>query len=148
VAIASAGELDEFDHNTFFEAKGTGETAQFKNKNDVQKWLHIIRSSHAPKTVEHPKTGTRPPFPFSDVRLLPYLQHRSGSYPTLPPATRWRTCSPRSTTPFGTATRSSAAGASAGIGVEALRAGTQAVLIEGIDNSATGLEPWANGLSY
>ncbi|OGQ97684.1 MAG: hypothetical protein A2284_00650 [Deltaproteobacteria bacterium RIFOXYA12_FULL_61_11] len=24
---------------------------------------------------EHLKTGTRPPFPYSDVRLLPYLQH-------------------------------------------------------------------------
>jgi hypothetical protein len=28
--------------------------------------------------VEHLKTGTRPPFPYSDVRLLPYLQHSFG----------------------------------------------------------------------
>ena len=28
-----------------------------------------------PKSVEHLKTGTRPPFPYSDVALLPYLQH-------------------------------------------------------------------------
>jgi len=27
------------------------------------------------KAVEYLKTGTRPPFPYSDVRLLPYLQH-------------------------------------------------------------------------
>ncbi|MCC7195802.1 MAG: hypothetical protein IT356_09625 [Gemmatimonadaceae bacterium] len=27
------------------------------------------------QAVEHLKTGTRPPFPYSDVRLLPYLQH-------------------------------------------------------------------------
>ena len=49
--------------------------AQFKHKSDVQKWLDIIRGGYAPKAVEYLKTGTRPPFPYSDVRLLPYLQH-------------------------------------------------------------------------
>jgi hypothetical protein len=75
LAIASAGEFDEFDLNAFFEASGTGAQAQFKHKSDVQKWLDIIRGGYAPKAVEHLKTGTRPPFPYSDVRLLPYLQH-------------------------------------------------------------------------
>lgn len=75
LAIASAGEFDEFDLNAFFEATGTNAKAQFKHKNDVQKWLDIIRGGYAPKSVEHLKTGTRPPFPYSDVRLLPYLQH-------------------------------------------------------------------------
>jgi len=75
VAIASAGEFDEFDLNAFFEASGTGTEAQFKHKSDVQKWLDIIRGGYAPRAVEHLKTGTRPPFPYSDVRLLPYLQH-------------------------------------------------------------------------
>ena len=75
VAIASAGEFDEFDLNAFFEASGTGNAARFKHKSDVQKWLDIIRGGYAPKSVEHLKTGTRPPFPYSDVRLLPYLQH-------------------------------------------------------------------------
>lgn len=75
VAIASAGEFDEFDLNAFFEALGTGKKAQFKHKTDVQKWLDIIRGSYAPKAMEHLKTGTRPPFPYSDDRLLPYLQH-------------------------------------------------------------------------
>ncbi|MFN8572366.1 MAG: hypothetical protein U0132_09935 [Gemmatimonadaceae bacterium] len=75
VAIASAGEFDEFDLNAFFEATGTGAKAQFKHKSDVQKWLDIIRGGHAPKATEYLKTGTRPPFPFSDARLLPYLQH-------------------------------------------------------------------------
>jgi hypothetical protein len=75
VAIASAGEFDEFDLNAFFEASGTGAKAQFKHQSDVQKWLDIIRGSYAPRAVEHLKTGTRPPFPYSDVRLLPYLQH-------------------------------------------------------------------------
>ena len=75
VAIASAGEFDEFDLNAFFEASGSGVLAQFKHKSDVQKWLDIIRGGYAPKAVEYLKTGTRPPFPYSDVRLLPYLQH-------------------------------------------------------------------------
>lgn len=75
VAIASAGEFDEFDLNEFFSATGVGKSAHFKHKNDVQKWLDIIRGSYAPRAVEHLKTGTRPPFPYSDVRLLPYLQH-------------------------------------------------------------------------
>ena len=75
LAIASAGEFDEFDLNAFFEASGTGAKAQFKHKNDVQKWLDIIRGGYAPKAVEFLKAGTRPPFPYSDVRLLPYLQH-------------------------------------------------------------------------
>ena len=75
LAIASAGEFDEFDLNEFFAASGTGTSAQFKHKSDVQKWLDIIRGAYAPKAVEHLKTGTRPPFPYSDVRLLPYLQH-------------------------------------------------------------------------
>lgn len=75
VAIASAGEFDEFDLNAFFEASGSGKAAQFKHKSDVQKWLDIIRGSYLPKATEYLKTGTRPPFPYSDVRLLPYLQH-------------------------------------------------------------------------
>ena len=75
LAIASGGEFDEFDLNEFFAATGTAKGAQFKHKNDVQKWLDIIRGQYMPNSVEHLKTGTRPPFPYSDVRLLPYLQH-------------------------------------------------------------------------
>jgi len=75
LAIASGGEFDEFDLNAFFEATGTGGEAEFKHKSDVQKWLEIIRGAYAPKAVDFLKTGTRPPFPYSDVRLLPYLQH-------------------------------------------------------------------------
>lgn len=75
LAIASAGEFDEFDLNAFFEASGTGNKAKFKHKNDVQKWLDIIRGGYMRKAVEYLKTSTRPPFPYSDARLLPYLQH-------------------------------------------------------------------------
>lgn len=75
LAVASLGEFNEFDLNAFFEASGKGKKAQFKHKSDVQKWLDIIRGQYAPKSHEHLKTGTRPPFPYSDDRLLPYLQH-------------------------------------------------------------------------
>ena len=75
IAIASGGEFDEFDLNAFFEATGEDKKARFKHKSDVQKWLDIIRGQYAPRAVESLKTGTRPPFPYSDARLLPYLQH-------------------------------------------------------------------------
>ncbi len=75
LSVASGGEFDEFDLNAFFEALGDGEKAQFKHKGDVQKWLDIIRGGNLTKEKESLKTGTRPPFPYSDVRLRPYLQH-------------------------------------------------------------------------
>ena len=75
LAIASAGEFDEFDLNTFFEATGTSSQAEFKHKTDVQKWLDIIRGDHVSAAVDQLKSGSRPPFPYSDVRLRPYLQH-------------------------------------------------------------------------
>jgi hypothetical protein len=76
LAIASGGEFDEFDLNEFFAATGTNASAEFKHKNDVQHWLDIIRGSYAPTQVDFLKLGSqRPPFPYSDVRLLPYLQH-------------------------------------------------------------------------
>ena len=75
LTVASAGEFDEFDLNEFFAATGTGKAAQFKYKSDVQKWLDIIRGQYAPKIVDGLKAGLPPPFPYSDVRLLPYLQH-------------------------------------------------------------------------
>ncbi len=75
LAVASGGEFDEFDLNTFFEATGTDAFAEFKHKLDVQKWLDIIRGGHTAQSAELLKAGSRPPFPYSDVRLLPYLQH-------------------------------------------------------------------------
>ncbi len=75
LAIASGGEFDEFDLNEFFSATGVGRGAKFKHGSDVQKWLDIIRGAYAPQVVENLRTGTRPPFPYSDIRLLPYLQH-------------------------------------------------------------------------
>lgn len=76
LAIASGGEFDEFDLNEFFVATGSGESAEFKYKNDVQKWLDIIRGERSASHTDNLKLGTqRPPFPYSDVRLLSHLQH-------------------------------------------------------------------------
>ena len=75
VTIARQGEFDEFDLNAFFEADGTGKSAKFKYKDDVQKWLDIIRGAYLPTQIDAMKMGKRPPFPYSDARLLPYMQH-------------------------------------------------------------------------
>jgi hypothetical protein len=76
VAIANQGEFSEFDLNEFFSATGRGEQAQFKHKSEVQKWLQIIKGDYSPTQVDNLKLGSKkPPFPYSDVRLLPYLEH-------------------------------------------------------------------------
>lgn len=75
LAIASGGEFDEFDLGEFFAASGKSVLAAFKHKDEVQKWLDIIRGSYAPQNLDALKAGSRPPFPYSDVRLLPYLNH-------------------------------------------------------------------------
>ncbi|WP_238368322.1 DEAD/DEAH box helicase family protein [Mesobacterium pallidum] len=121
LAIASAGEFDEFDLNEFFAATGTGSKAQFKHKSDVQKWLDIIRGQYAPGTVDSLKTGTRPPFPYSDVRLLPYLQHSFWFLPNVAACHAMENLlTERQNTFWHDYKVISAAGASAGIGLEAL----------------------------
>jgi hypothetical protein len=121
LAVASAGEFDEFDLNAFFEASGTGSEVRFKHKNDVQKWLDIIRGEYSPKAVDHLKTGTRPPFPYSDVRLLPYLQHSFWFLPNVASCYAMANLlAERQNTFWCDYKVVVAAGASAGIGLEAL----------------------------
>ena len=121
LAIASGGEFDEFDLNAFFEASGSGQSAQFKHKSDVQKWLDIIRGGYAAKSVEHLKTGTRPPFPYSDVRLLPYLQHSFWFLPNVAACHAMANLLAEKHNVFWhDYTVAVAAGAAAGIGLEAL----------------------------
>jgi hypothetical protein len=121
LAIASAGEFDEFDLNAFFEASGTGILAQFKHKSDIQKWLDIIRGGYMPRAVEFLKTGTRPPFPYSDVRLLPYLQHSFWFLPNVAACHAMANLlGDRQNTFWHDYEVIVAAGASAGIGLDAL----------------------------
>ena len=83
IAVAHQGEFDEFDLNEFFSATGTAVDAKFKHENDVQKWLDLIRGNHAPTQIDALKTGSRPPLPYADSRLLPYLQHSFWFLPTV-----------------------------------------------------------------
>jgi len=70
--VADQGEFDEFDLNEFFRADDSG----FVHEEHVQKWLDLIRGSYKENIITELKQGTeRPPMPFSDVRLLSYLQH-------------------------------------------------------------------------
>lgn len=75
LAVANAGQFDEFDLNAFFAASGDGKDAKFKHKSDVQKWLEILRGSYVPHVAAQLKVGTWHPFPYSNSDLLPYLQH-------------------------------------------------------------------------
>ena len=121
LAIASGGEFDEFDLNAFFEAEGEGDEATFKHAGDVQKWLDIIRGQYAPRTVEALKTGTRPPFPYSDERLLPYLQHAFWFLPNVAACHAMANLLRARHNPFWRGyTVVVAAGAAAGIGLDAL----------------------------
>ncbi len=70
--IASQGEFDEFDLNEFFRA----EDDHFLHEEYVQKWLDLIRGAYTENIVTELKLGKeKPPMPFSDSRLLSYLQH-------------------------------------------------------------------------
>ncbi len=70
--IAEQGEFDEFDLNEFFRADDSG----FLHEEYVQKWIDLIRGSYIENIVTELKLGTeKPPMPFSDSRLLSYLQH-------------------------------------------------------------------------
>jgi hypothetical protein len=128
LAIASGGEFDEFDLNEFFSATGTDAAAKFKHKNDVQKWLDIIRGSYSPQVVDHLKTGTRPPFPYSDVRLLPYLQHAFWFLPNVAACHAMANLLAERQNTFWQGYKVIvSAGASAGIGLEALPPVRQAI---------------------
>ncbi|HRX87840.1 MAG TPA: GIY-YIG nuclease family protein [Steroidobacteraceae bacterium] len=128
VAIASAGEFDEFDLNAFFEASGEGGKARFKHKTDVQKWLDIIRGSYAPRAVHDLKAETRPPFPYSDVRLLPYLQHSFWFLPNVAACNAMANLlAERQNVFWHEYAVVVAAGASAGIGLDALPPARRAI---------------------
>jgi hypothetical protein len=129
LAIASAGEFDEFDLNAFFAPTGKHAAAEFKHKSDVQKWLDIIRGSYAPTQVDNLKLGSqRPPFPYSDVRLLPYLQHSFWFLPNVAACHAMANLlNEKHNTFWHDYTVLSVAGSSAGVGLDALPPVRQAI---------------------
>ena len=76
VRIAEQGVYNEFDLNTFFSAKGEGDKAEFVFKDEVQKWLNIIRGAYKETIVSDLKLKeNKPPMPFSHAPLLQLLTH-------------------------------------------------------------------------
>jgi len=122
IAIASQGEFDEFDLNAFFAATGEGKSATFKYKSEVQKWLDIIHGTYAPTQVDNLKQGSqRPPFPYSDARLAPYLQHSFWFMPSVASCEAMKNLLAEKHNVFWHQYDVlSVAGASAGIGLDAL----------------------------
>ncbi|MES2086181.1 MAG: restriction endonuclease [Pseudomonadota bacterium] len=128
LAIASAGEFDEFDLNEFFAATGTGKDSVFEHKDEVQKWLSIIRGADPSQTQESLKTGAPPPWPYSDVRLLPYLQHSFWFLPNVAACHAMRNLLAEKHNVFWHDYKVLvAAGAGAGIGLDALPPVRQAI---------------------
>lgn len=73
--IAEEGEYNEFDLNEFFSAKEENGHYIFKHEAEVTDWLNLIRGQYLPAKTTELKTGSRPPLPYSDVRLLNVLNH-------------------------------------------------------------------------
>jgi len=73
--VAQKGEFNEFSLNDFFKAEGTGDDARFVHQEQVNQWLLLLRGQYLPSAIDARKDGIRPPLPFEDTRLLPYLSH-------------------------------------------------------------------------
>lgn len=121
--IASGGEFDEFDLNEFFAAEGTGADAKFKHESDVQKWLDLIRGSLAETSIDELKMGARkPPMPYSDSRLKNILTHTFWFLPSVASCYAMANLlSNRQNVFFHEYHVNVAAGAGAGIGLDALK---------------------------
>ncbi|BBA48930.1 hypothetical protein BBJK_02877 [Bifidobacterium bifidum LMG 13195] len=121
--IASGGEFNEFDLNEFFAAEGAGVNAKFKHENDVQKWLDLIRGSLAETSIDELKMGARkPPMPYSDSRLKNILTHTFWFLPSVASCYAMANLlDNRQNIFFHEYHINVAAGASAGIGLDALK---------------------------
>ena len=120
--IAMGGEFNEFDLNVFFSANGVTKSAKFVYENEVQKWLDLIRGSFSETTIDNLKLGAKkPPFPFSHAPLLNVLSHTFWFLPTVASCHAMKNLiKQRQNKFYQNYTVVVAAGASAGIGIEAL----------------------------
>jgi hypothetical protein len=109
--IAMQGEFDGFDLNILF-----------KYEDEVQKWLDLIRGSFNETTVDHLKMGTKkPPLPFSHAPLLKVLNHTFWFLPTVAACNAMALLLAKRQNVFYRDYKVIvAAGAQAGIGIEAL----------------------------
>ncbi len=120
--IAMGGEFDQFDLNVFFSANGDGHMAVFQYEDEVQKWLDLIRGAFLETTVDNLKLGAeKPPMPFSDARLLHLLTHTFWFLPSVASCHAMKNLlEQRQNKFYHDYEVIVAAGAEAGIGVEAL----------------------------
>lgn len=120
--IAMKGEFNEFDLNLFFSAEGLGNSAKFKYEDEVQKWLDLIRGSFSETTIDHLKLGAKkPPLPFSHAPLLNVLSHTFWFLPSVASCYAMKNLLKQKQNKFYYDYEIVvAAGASAGIGVNAL----------------------------
>lgn len=120
--VAKLGEFNEFDLNIFFSAEGTGENAKFKYEDEVQKWLNLIRGSFLETTIDNLKLGAKkPPMPFSHGKLLSILNHTFWFLPSVASCHAMANLlKNRQNTFYHDYKIIVAAGASAGLGVNAL----------------------------
>ena len=120
--IALQGEFNEFDLNVFFSAEGLGDKAEFVYEDEVQKWLDLIRGAFLPTSIDNLKLGAqKPPLPFSHARLLNVLSHTLWFLPSVSACHAMRNLLAKKQNRFYHDYKVIvAAGAKAGIGVEAL----------------------------
>jgi len=120
--VALKGEFNEFDLNEFFRAEGVDEHAHFIHEDEVQKWLDLIRGSFLPTSIDNLKLGAeKPPLPYSDVRLLGVLSHTLWFLPSVASCYAMRNLLKQRQNGFYHDYKVIvAAGAAAGIGVNAL----------------------------
>jgi hypothetical protein len=121
LAIASGGEFDEFDLNEFFKARTNGGKAEFEHKDEVQRWLDIIRGQDLSQSYVNLKTRESPPWPYSNGQLLPWLQHSFWFLPSVAACHAMRDLlAERHNVFWHDYSVIVAAGASAGVGLDAL----------------------------
>ena len=78
--VATTSDTNEFDLNEFFKAKTDTrdvEDAHFVHKDEVQKWLDLIRGNYLPTSMDELRLnkGDRPVLPYSDTRMKAVLNH-------------------------------------------------------------------------
>lgn len=75
--IALESDQNEFDLNTFFKTQENPETGEieFKFEEQVQHWLDLIRGNYLPHAAGAVTSLDKPPIPYEDKRLVPYLNH-------------------------------------------------------------------------
>jgi hypothetical protein len=120
--VALAGARNEFDLNEFFRSSGTGGSAAFAHKDQVQGWLDWLRGQDVEAAVDVLAAGTAKPFPYADTNVLPYMNHTAWFLPSVASVFAMKNllAAPQNASYWGQFSVEAVAGTRAGIGVAAL----------------------------